>query len=125
GAVLGEAASPQDVADPRHRVGLDRPLLEQYGVFLRGLARGALGTSLRTSEPVATSIVGRMPATAELAVAAMAIAILVSIPLGTAAAVWRGTGIDHAAMTFALLGISLPNFWLGPLLAIVFSIGFG
>ena len=63
----------------------------------------------RTSEPVAKSILERMPATAELALAAMVVAILVSIPLGTAAAVWRGTGIDHAAMTVALLGISAPS----------------
>src|SRR5215831_10462583 len=79
-AMLGETASPQDVAELRHRLGLDRPLLEQYGVFLGGLLRGDLGTSLRTSEPVAKSIVERMPATAELALAAMLVAIVVSIP---------------------------------------------
>lgn len=124
-AMLGETASPQDVSDLRHRLGLDRPLLEQYGVFLRGLAKGDLGTSLRTSEPVAASILTRMPATAELAFAAMAFAIVLSIPLGAAAAVWKGTAVDHAAMTVALLGVSLPNFWLGPLLAIVFSVELG
>ncbi len=124
-AMLGETATPQDVADLRHRLGLDRPLLEQYGIFLRGLASGDLGTSLRTSEPVTTMIAERMPATAELALAAMVFAIAFSIPLGVAAAVWKGTGIDHAAMTLALVGISIPNFWLGPLLAIVFSVGLG
>ena len=124
-AMLGETASPQDVADLRHRLGLDRPLLEQYALFLRGFAKGDLGTSLRTGEPVVRSILTRMPATAELAAAAMLVAIVVSIPLGMAAAVWRGTAVDHAAMTLALLGISLPNFWLGPLLAIVFSIELG
>lgn len=124
-AMLGETASPQDVAELRGRLGLDRPLVEQYGAFLRGLSQGDLGTSLRTSEPVAAMIADRMPATAELALAAMLFAIVFSIPLGMAAAVWKGTGIDHAAMTFALLGISLPNFWLGPLLAIVFSVELG
>jgi peptide/nickel transport system permease protein len=124
-AMLGETASPQDVAELRERLGLDRPLVEQYGAFLRGLVTGNLGTSLRTSEPVATMIAQRMPATAELAFAAMLFAIVFSIPLGMAAAVWKGTGIDHAAMTVALLGISLPNFWLGPLLAIIFSVELG
>jgi peptide/nickel transport system permease protein len=124
-AMLGETASPQDVAELRERLGLDRPLVEQYGAFLRGLVAGNLGTSLRTSEPVATMIAQRLPATAELAFAAMLFAIVFSIPLGMAAAVWKGTSIDHAAMTAALLGISLPNFWLGPLLAIVFSVELG
>jgi ABC-type dipeptide/oligopeptide/nickel transport system permease component len=66
-----------------------------------------------------------MPATFELAAAAMLFAIAVSMPLGMAAAVWRGTGVDHSAMTLALLGISIPNFWLGPLLAIVFAVELG
>lgn len=124
-AMLGEAASPQDVAELRQRLGLDRPLLEQYASFLRGLARGDLGASLRTSQPVTTMIAERMPATFELAAAAMLFAIGVALPLGVAAAVWRGTGVDHTAMTLALMGISIPNFWLGPLLAIVFAVELG
>ena len=66
-----------------------------------------------------------MPATIELAVAAMIVAVAFAIPLGIAAAVWRGTAVDHTATTMSLLGISIPNFWLGPLLAIVFSIELG
>ena len=124
-AMLGEAATPQDVEELRHRLGLDRPLLEQYGAFLRGVARGDLGTSLRTGQPVAAQIIERMPATAELAAAAMLVAILCSIPLGIAAAVRRGTTVDHTAMTLALAGVSIPNFWLGPLLAIIFSVELG
>ena len=124
-AMLGDGASQQDVDELRRRLGLDRPLIEQYGAFLRGMTHGDLGTSLRTSEPVLGMISERMPATAELAVAAMVFALALSVPLGIAAAVWRGTGIDHAATTAALLGISIPNFWLGPLLAIVFSIELG
>jgi len=124
-AMLGETASPQDVAELRERLGLDRPLMAQYGSFLGGVLHGDLGTSLRTREPVTTMIAERMPATAELAVAAMLVALVVSIPLGVAAAVWRGTVIDHGAMTAALLAVSIPNFWLGPLLAIVFSIELG
>ena len=124
-AMLGEAAPQQDVEELRHRLGLDRPLLEQYGLFLRGVVRGDLGTSLRTGDPVTSQILERMPATAELAAAAMLVAIAFSIPLGIAAAVWRGTGVDHTAMTLALAGVSIPNFWLGPLLAIIFSVELG
>jgi ABC-type dipeptide/oligopeptide/nickel transport system permease component len=124
-AMLGESASPQDVAELRARLGLDRPLLEQYARFLGGVARGNLGRSLRTDQPVTTAILERMPATVELAAAAMLVAVLLAIPLGIAAAVWRGTAIDHGATTLSLLGVSIPNFWLGPLLAIVFSIQLG
>jgi ABC-type dipeptide/oligopeptide/nickel transport system permease component len=124
-AMLGEAATPQDVEELRRRLGLDRPLLEQYGTFLRGVTRGDLGTSLRTGQPVASQILERMPATAELAAAAMLVAILCSIPLGIVAAVRRGTSVDHGAMTLALAGVSIPNFWLGPLLAIIFSVELG
>jgi peptide/nickel transport system permease protein len=124
-AMLGEGASPDDVAELRERLGLDRPLLEQYGVFMRGLARGDLGASFRTGQPVLAMIIERVPATAELALAAMAAAILFAIPLGVAAAVWRGTVVDWTAMTLALAGISLPNFWLGPVLAIVFAVELG
>ena len=124
-AMLGDAASQQDVEELRHRLGLDRPLLEQYGGFLAGVVHGDLGTSLRTGQPVTSQILERVPATAELAAAAMLVAIGFSIPLGIAAAVKRGTVIDHAATTLALAGVSIPNFWLGPLLAIIFSIELG
>ena len=124
-AMLGEAASQQDVEDLRARLGLDRPLVEQYGRFLRGVAHGDLGTSFRTGLPVTTQIIERMPATLELAAAAMFVAILVAIPLGIAAAVRRGTVVDHSAMVLALSGVSIPNFWLGPLLAIIFAVELG
>lgn len=124
-AMLGETASEKDVAALRTRLGLDRPLAEQYGRFLAGAVRGDLGTSLRTSEPVTRAIVERLPATLELAAAAMFISIAVSIPLGIIAAVRRGTMVDHAATTLSLMGVSIPNFWLGPLLAIVFAVELG
>jgi peptide/nickel transport system permease protein len=124
-AMLGEAAPQADVEALRRSLGLDRPLIEQYGAFLWGLLKGDLGTSLRTGQPVTGQILERMPATFELAAAAMAVAIVVSIPLGIAAAVRRGTAVDHAAMTLALAGVSVPNFWLGPLLAIVFAVELG
>ena len=124
-AMLGETASEQDVQALRQQLGLDRPLVEQYGSFLAGVARGDLGTSLRTNEPVASAIIDRLPATLELAAAAMLVAIGVAIPLGIIAAVKRGTFVDHLATTLALSGISIPNFWLGPLLAILFAVELG
>jgi ABC-type dipeptide/oligopeptide/nickel transport system permease component len=124
-AMLGETAPQEDVDELRRRLGLDRPLLQQYGLFLGGVVRGDLGTSLRTGAPVTGQILERMPATFELAAAAMLVAIGFSIPLGIAAAVWRGTVVDHAAMTLSLTGVSIPNFWLGPLLAIVFAVELG
>ena len=124
-AMLGEAASQKDVEALRQRLGLDRPLIQQYAAFLRGAVKGDLGTSFRTGEPVTSQIVERMPATLELAAAAMIVAICVAIPLGIAAAVKRGTLVDHTAMVLALSGVSIPNFWLGPLLAIVFAVELG
>jgi len=124
-AMLGEAAPQADVVELRHRLGLDRPLIEQYGVFLKGLVTGDLGTSLRTGQPVTDQIVERMPATFELAAAAMIVAIAFAMPLGIVAAVRRGTVADHAAMTISLAGVSVPNFWLGPMLAIIFAVELG
>ena len=124
-AMLGETASPQDVADLRARLGLDRPLASQYLSFLNGVVRGDLGRSLRTNEPVVPALLERMPATVELAIAAMLVALVIAIPLGVAGAVWRGTAIDHVAMTLSLAGVSIPNFWLGPLLALLFAVEFG
>jgi ABC-type dipeptide/oligopeptide/nickel transport system permease component len=124
-SMLGESARPEDVAALRTRLGLDRPLLVQYAVFLRGLMTGDLGVSLRTNQPVAAAILERLPATFELAAASMTVALLIALPLGIMAAVRAGTALDHAATTVALIGISMPTFWLGPLLAIVFSVTLG
>lgn len=124
-AMMGDGASPQDIAELRKSLGLDQPLLTQYVTFLRHAITGDLGTSFRTGQPVTMMIAERVPATAELAIAAMVVAIVVAIPLGVIAAVRRGTPIDYGAMTFALAGVSIPNFWLGPVLAIVFAVELG
>ncbi|MDP2390545.1 MAG: ABC transporter permease, partial [Acidobacteriota bacterium] len=116
-AMLGDGASPQDIAELRTSLGLDRPLPSQYVAFMKSAVTGDLGRSFRTGQPVTQMIAERVPATAELALAAMTVAILLAIPLGIVAAVWKNTWADHAAMTFSLAGISIPNFWLGPLLA--------
>jgi ABC-type dipeptide/oligopeptide/nickel transport system permease component len=124
-SMLGDTASPEDVTRLRQSLGLDRPLLEQYWSYLAGIVKGDLGRSFRYNTPVTREIQSRLFRTMQLAVAAMAVAILLAVPLGIIAAVWRGTGIDHAAMTVALIGISMPNFWLGPLLAILFAVILG
>jgi peptide/nickel transport system permease protein len=124
-AMLGDSATPQDIADLRARLGFDRPLYVQYAAFLKGVGTGNLGTSLRTNQPVTAAIAERLPATFELAFAAMLVATLIAIPLGIVAAVRANTRVDYAATTVALLGISIPNFWLGPLMAIVFSVTLG
>ena len=124
-SMLGEGATQEEVMKLRDALGLDEPLLGQYKSFLGGIVRGDLGTSFRYNTPVTTQILSRLPNTAMLAVAAMLVAIAFAIPLGILAAVFRGTAIDHAAMTLALAGISMPNFWLGPLLAILFAVYIG
>jgi peptide/nickel transport system permease protein len=124
-AMLGDGASQEEIVALRHTLGLDRPLLSQYRSFLWGIAGGDLGTSFRYNAPVTAQIREKLPNTAKLAVAAMLLAIVFAIPLGILAAVFRGTVVDHAAMTLALAGISMPNFWLGPLLAILFAVRLG
>jgi len=124
-SMLGEGAAPGEVAALRDRLGLDAPLPAQYAAFLAGLARGDLGTSFRYGTPVSAEIRTRLPHTARLGLAAMAVAIAFGISLGLVAAVFRGTALDHGAMTMALVGISIPNFWLGPLLAIIFAVELG
>jgi ABC-type dipeptide/oligopeptide/nickel transport system permease component len=124
-AMLGEGASQEEIVKLQHVLGLDRPLLSQYRSFLVGIVHGDLGTSFRYNAPVTTQIREKFPNTAALALAAMLVAVVFAIPLGILAAVYRGTMIDHAAMTLALLGICMPNFWLGPLLAILFAVRLG
>jgi peptide/nickel transport system permease protein len=124
-AMLGESASATDLADLRSRLGLDEPLLGQYRHFLLGLVHGDLGTSFRYGTPVAAEITQRLGATFELAAAAMVVAVCFALPLGILGALYRGRAVDQAAMAVSLAGIAMPNFWLGPLLAIVFAVQLG
>jgi ABC-type dipeptide/oligopeptide/nickel transport system permease component len=124
-SMLGESASPAEIERLQKALGLDKPLATQYRMFLAGVARGDLGTSFRFGTPVTQEIRKRLPDTAILALCAMVVAIAVAIPLGIVAAVFRGRFPDHAAMTLALAGISMPGFWLGPLLAIFFAVYLG
>jgi len=124
-AMLGESAPPADLADLRAKLGLDRPLMAQYRTYLTGLVAGNLGTSFRYNTPVSREIGSRLGRTAQLAVAAMLVAVVIALPLGVLGGLFRGSFIDHAATTLSLVGVSMPNFWLGPLLAIVFAVTLG
>jgi ABC-type dipeptide/oligopeptide/nickel transport system permease component len=124
-SMLGEGATQADIERLRHQLGLDAPLSSQYVAYLSGVARGDLGQSFRTGAPVVSQLAERIPATAQLAAAAMLVAVCLAVPLGLLAAVWRGTWIDESAMAVALAGVAMPNFWLGPLLAIVFAVQLG
>ena len=121
-AMLGESATPADVVAMRHQMGLDRPIESQYLSYLGGLAVGDLGESTSYRKPVAQLIVERLPATIELAAAGMLVAILIAFPLGIIAGSNPGGAGDLAAMTFAIVGISVPHIYLGPLLMILFSL---
>jgi peptide/nickel transport system permease protein len=121
-AMLGEMASPADITGMRHELGLDRSLWEQYVSFLGGLAEGNLGESISMHEPVMRLIAERFPATLELALAGLLVAVLIAFPLGIIAGASPGSPADMGAMGFAILGISVPHLYLGPLLMILFSL---
>jgi ABC-type dipeptide/oligopeptide/nickel transport system permease component len=124
-AMLGESARPADRQALREALGLDRPLPEQYLRYLGGLVRLDLGRSFQSQRPVADILAERIPPTLELTGAALGLALALAVPLGVLAARSRGGLLDSGAMGFSLLGISLPNFWLGPLLILVFSLWLG
>ena len=144
-AVLGEQATPEQFAQFREKHGLDRPPFffsfprddsgernfvwhgvdNRYVDYWRSLLSGDMGLSFRNDRPVIELILERYPATIELAIAAMAIAILIAIPLGVIAGTNRGTIIDNIASVVALLGISLPSFVIGPMLVYIFAVKLG
>jgi peptide/nickel transport system permease protein len=123
--MLGENAQGADLEALRQELKLDRPLGKQYLLYLAGLVRGEMGRSIHSREEVSVMIRGRFPATLILTLAAMMVAVLIAIPLGIVSATRQYSLIDNVSMFFALLGISMPNFWLGPLLILVFSIWLG
>ncbi len=120
--MLGESAELVDRDRLRAALGLDRPLWDQYVDFLTRAARGDLGRSLLDGSSVSHALAARLPATLALALTGGTIALLIAVPLGTLSARHRGGTIDTLATGFALLGASLPNFFLGPLLVLVFSV---
>jgi ABC-type dipeptide/oligopeptide/nickel transport system permease component len=114
--------NPDQVAQMRAQLHLDEPILKQYGRFVTGAVRGDLGTSIRSRRPVTIEIGENLASTAQLALAAMLVAVGLGIPLGLLAALSRNSWLDVASMGTALLGVSMPSFWLGLLLIFVFSL---
>ncbi|HSK94594.1 MAG TPA: ABC transporter permease [Candidatus Angelobacter sp.] len=120
--ILGERATPENYARVRAALGLDRPLYEQYFSYMGGLLQGDLGRSFLTNRDVVTDFFLRFPATIELSVAAMIFAVALGIPLGMLTAKRRGSWVDQAGTIVALLGISIPIFFLGLMLKYMFAI---
>ena len=120
--MLGEGARAEDLQQLRHQLGLDRPISAQYAHYLVGVLHGNLGESFRFQQPVTHVILSRYPATLELAFVALLVCIAISIPAGIYAAEHRGTSTDHAVGLFTLFGLSVPNFALGPVLILIFSV---
>jgi peptide/nickel transport system permease protein len=120
--LLGEFANPEELARLRTQLGLDRSLPLQYGIYLQNLLQGDLGNSIRTNTPVAAEIWGRLLATLELSLAAMFISTLVGVGAGVVSAVRPHSAWDYGAMFFALVGVSMPIFWLGLMLIYLFAV---
>jgi peptide/nickel transport system permease protein/oligopeptide transport system permease protein len=114
--------TPDQIAQMRAQLHLDEPILQQYGRFVGNALRGDLGTSIRSRRPVAVEIAENVGSTAQLALASMAIAIALGIALGLVAALGRNSWLDVGSMVVALLGVSMPSFWLGLLLIFAFSL---
>ena len=123
--MLGETAGAADKEELRRQLGLDQPVTTRYAHFLGSLMHGDLGRSLYEDANVTELVLARFPATIELTVCAMTVASLIAFPLAIIAAIKRHTWIDRLALFFSLLGLSIPNFWLGPLLMITVSIQLG
>jgi len=120
--LLGPGATQEQVAEVNRRWGYDRPLLTQYGAFLRGALRGDFGDSLWQKEPALGLVFKRFPLTAQLTLAALAIAILVGVPTGILAASRRGSYWDRLSVAFAMVGQAMPVFWTGIILIMLFSV---
>ena len=123
--MLGESAQPADKESLRRALGLDRPLSVQFGRYLTDLVHFDLGTSLYSRRPIRQVLVERLPATLELGIAALLVAVLSAVPLGILAALKKHTAWDVGAMGVALVGVSIPNFWMGPMLIVVGALWLG
>jgi peptide/nickel transport system permease protein len=122
-ALLGDAYDAENAARLRQEYGLDRPIIVQYVIWLGKLLQGDWGTSYLTSRSVLNEVLIRLPITVELIVLAMVAALLIALPAGIIAALRQNTWADYTAMTSALVGISIPDFFLGVLLLLIFSFG--
>lgn len=123
--MLGQGARAQDLQQLRHALGLDLPVPVQYEHYVAGVLHGNFGESFRFQQPVARVVLQHFPATIELAFVSLLVCLAISIPAGVWAAHRRGTSADHAVGVFTLLGLSVPNFALGPVLILIFSVLLG
>lgn len=123
--MLGESAQPADKEALRQALGLHQPLHVQLGHYLAGLLRFDLGTSLYSQRPIGDLLLERLPATMELGIVALVFALVLAVPLGVLAALKKDTAWDAGAMGFALVGVSIPNFWMGPMLILVGALWLG
>jgi peptide/nickel transport system permease protein len=119
-AWVGARPTPEQIAQARQQLGLDRPLYEQYLRYMRGLFRGDLGTSVRSHQPIITDLKTYLPATMELVLAGMAMAVVIGIPLGVFSGAKKGSLLDHLTRLCSIAGVSMPTFWLGLLLQLFF-----
>jgi peptide/nickel transport system permease protein len=124
-ALAGEEQDPMVIDFLRHKYHLDEPLPVRYWLWVRGVVHGDLGESIRIKKPVKDLVLEKLPVTGELAGLAMLVALLIGVPAGILAAVKNNTAIDYAATMAALWGLSIPNFWLGILLILLFSVTLG
>ena len=124
-ALAGEERNPEVVEYLRHKYRFNDPIPVQYAVWLKALVRGDFGTSVRTRLPIGTMLAEKLPVTAELAILSMLVALLVGLPIGIFAALGRGTPFDYGASLFGLAGLSIPHFWLGIMLILLFSVNLG
>jgi peptide/nickel transport system permease protein len=121
----GQEASAQTIERIREQMGLNRSVVDRYARWISGLAQGDLGTSLYSSQRVCDAILSRLPATLSLAAAAILLALLISIPAGIIAALFKDRAPDHAVGAFTSLGIAVPSFWLGAMLVLIFAVKLG
>lgn len=121
-AIAGELATPEYIARVRSDMGLDQPLMVQYGIYLWRMAQGDMGRSVRSGQPVLEEITTRLPKTLQLASLSLLLATVIGLPLGVLSATRPNSWIDGGSMIFALLGVSMPIFWLGLMLMLLFAV---
>ena len=122
GAIVGENATPEQIADTIKRLGLDRPLYEQYWTWLRGAVVGDFGQSIQSREPVLDLILTRVPATLQLGLAAIIVGLVLGVPVAVISALVPGSWIDRALSAWSALALGVPTFWLGILLILLFGV---
>jgi len=121
-AMAGEERDPQAIAELRAKYNLDKPIWVQYGLWIGGILQGDFGESIRIQLPVSQLLLEKLPVTIELAIMAMIVALAIGIPTGIISAVKKGTAVDYTANVIALSGLSIPNFWLGIMLILLFPV---